>query len=71
MSVIQNDGDDLNAKRFVFYVVSADPPMKLLNSKVPKLEIGEVLVKVKIATICFSDVHTITGSRIEPTPRYI
>jgi threonine dehydrogenase-like Zn-dependent dehydrogenase len=26
-------------------------------------------VKVRLASICMSDVHTITGQRIEPTPR--
>jgi threonine dehydrogenase-like Zn-dependent dehydrogenase len=27
------------------------------------------LVKVRAATICLSDIHTVCGNRIEPTPR--
>lgn len=27
--------------------------------------------KVRLASICMSDVHTITGQRIEPTPRFV
>ncbi|UJR10424.1 hypothetical protein I4U23_014628 [Adineta vaga] len=34
----------------------------------PELAPGEILVKVRLASICMSDVHTITGQRIEPTP---
>ncbi len=37
----------------------------------PELGDGEVLVKVRAATICISDIHTVTGARIEPTPRSI
>ena len=29
-----------------------------------------LFLKVRLASICMSDVHTITGHRIEPTPRY-
>lgn len=29
---------------------------------------GEVLVRIRLATICGSDLHTITGQRSEPTP---
>ena len=39
------------------------------NVTLPKLEDGEVLVKVRAATICISDIHTVCGTRIEPTPR--
>ena len=38
--------------------------------QLPELEEGEVLVKVRAATICISDIHTVTGARIEPTPRW-
>ncbi|CAF1242589.1 unnamed protein product [Adineta steineri] len=34
----------------------------------PEIGPGEILVKVRLASICMSDVHTITGHRIEPTP---
>lgn len=36
----------------------------------PELKEGEVLVKVRAATICLSDIHTVCGTRTEPTPRY-
>jgi len=29
---------------------------------------GEVLVRIELATVCGSDVHTVLGHRIEPTP---
>lgn len=32
------------------------------------LRIGEVLVRIELATVCGSDVHTVLGHRIEPTP---
>ena len=40
------------------------------NLNMPVLEDGQVLVKVKAATICISDIHTVCGTRIEPTPRF-
>ena len=33
-----------------------------------KLNVGEVLVEIELATICGSDLHTIRGHRHEPTP---
>jgi hypothetical protein len=41
------------------------------NLNMPILEDGQVLVKVKAATICISDIHTVCGTRIEPTPRLV
>lgn len=37
---------------------------------VPSVELrdGEVLVRIELATVCGSDVHTVLGHRIEPTP---
>jgi len=34
----------------------------------PTLAPGELLVELSLATICGSDLHTISGQRIEPTP---
>ena len=43
--------------------------MELENFKFPdSIESGAVLCKVAFSTICGSDLHTITGKRIEPTP---
>ena len=41
----------------------------LEDAKLPELNLGEILVKVRAATICLSDIHTVCGNRIEPTPR--
>jgi threonine dehydrogenase-like Zn-dependent dehydrogenase len=41
----------------------------LEDAKLPELKLGEILVKVRAATICLSDIHTVCGNRIEPTPR--
>ena len=39
------------------------------EKKIPiKLEPGEAFVKINLATICASDIHTVEGKRIEDTP---
>ena len=53
--------------------------------KIPKLSIeefplpdnpsqlsdGQVLLSLSLATVCGSDLHTLRGRRVEPTPRFI
>jgi threonine dehydrogenase-like Zn-dependent dehydrogenase len=60
------------ADRFIFNGI--DDPNNIFeyesNLKLPRIDEGEVLVKVLASTICLSDIHTVTGARIEPTPRY-
>lgn len=65
----QNGSAKNFGKRVVFNGTQADP-MFQIESKVelPQLNDGEVLVKVKAATICLSDIHTVCGTRTEPTP---
>lgn len=46
-------------------------PLQTEFANVPKIEEGEILGKVKAATICGSDLHTIIGRRQEPTPRFV
>lgn len=56
---------------YVFHAPSKDPEADKFQKKhvfIPSLGKGEVLVKTKIATICGSDLHTIAGTRKEPTP---
>ena len=56
--------------RFVFQGLKTKPMFQMeTNIDLPKLNEGEVLVKVRAATICLSDIHTVCGTRIEPTPR--
>ena len=38
---------------------------------IPRLKSGEILGKVRMATICGSDLHTISGKRKEATPRFV
>jgi hypothetical protein len=60
------------SKRFIFRGTDAEPMFKFeSNIQLPELNQGEVLVKVRASTICLSDIHTVCGKRIEPTPRYI
>jgi threonine dehydrogenase-like Zn-dependent dehydrogenase len=58
-----------NAQRFIFNGADAKPMFNLEDAKLPELKLGEILVKVRAATICLSDIHTVCGNRIEPTPR--
>lgn len=46
----------------------ADRPLVLREIEVPAPLAGEALVRIKLCTICGSDLHTITGKRVEPTP---
>ena len=41
------------------------------TAELPEIQEGEILGKVRSATICGSDLHTILGRRKEPTPRYV
>ena len=44
-------------------------PLESVNWLLPtELNAGEVLVAIELATICGSDLHTISGQRQEPTP---
>jgi threonine dehydrogenase-like Zn-dependent dehydrogenase len=44
-------------------------PLRLERWPLPDtLAPGEVLVRIELATICLSDLHTVSGRRTEPTP---
>jgi putative phosphonate catabolism associated alcohol dehydrogenase len=44
-------------------------PFTLVESPLPEdLEAGEVLVEIELATVCGSDLHTVTGGRPAPSP---
>lgn len=43
-------------------------PLEYRSLPLPKLRRGEVLVRISLATICGSDLHTFQGRRNEPTP---
>lgn len=45
-----------------------EKPLRYLDLPIPKLKTGEVVVAMRLATICGSDLHTIMGLRTEPTP---
>ncbi len=69
---IRQHSSTKQGERHIFYG-HKEQPMFAMESHVdlPELGDGEVLVKVRAATICISDIHTVTGARIEPTPRLI
>ncbi|MBA4020517.1 MAG: alcohol dehydrogenase [Pirellula sp.] len=43
-------------------------PLELREVELPQLAPGEVLVRVRLTTLCGSDLHTFAGSRSTPTP---
>jgi len=47
---------------------SSHQPLTLEQFQLPTLAQGEALVRIRCATICGSDLHTIFGRRAEPTP---
>lgn len=48
---------------------AADKPLRTETLPTPEvLKPGEVLAQIRLATICGSDLHTISGQRVEPTP---
>lgn len=62
--------DYCTGQRHVFNGHTNEPMFEMENQvDLPVLGDGEVLVKVRAATICVSDIHTVTGARKEPTPR--
>jgi putative phosphonate catabolism associated alcohol dehydrogenase len=46
----------------------AGQPLALEALELPEPADGEALVRLQLCTICGSDLHTVTGARIEPTP---
>ena len=47
---------------------SAGQPLVFRDLPTPSPGPGEALVRIECCTICASDLHTVTGARIEPTP---
>lgn len=45
-----------------------DRPFRVASTPLPVPGPGEVLVRIDLATVCGSDVHTVTGRRSSPTP---
>lgn len=43
-------------------------PFRTTDVETPEPAQGEVLVRIEHATVCGSDVHTVLGRRVEPTP---
>jgi putative phosphonate catabolism associated alcohol dehydrogenase len=47
----------------------AGQPMRITDFPLPtELAAGETIVRITLATICASDLHTVQGRRVEPTP---
>ncbi|MCB0111944.1 MAG: alcohol dehydrogenase catalytic domain-containing protein, partial [Caldilineaceae bacterium] len=54
---------------FVQIFTGAGAPMRSSKHPLPsQLNDREILVKIRLATICGSDLHTVAGERQEPTP---
>lgn len=56
------------ARRLVFLGSQAEPCLMQEEVPIPMLKPGEILGKLRMATICGSDLHTISGKRKEPAP---
>ena len=54
------------AKTAVLYTIGK--PLVIKNIIIPPLKSGAVLCRIKITTICGSDIHTVKGLRNEPLP---
>ena len=59
------------ARRLVFLGSHVDPCLIQEEVSLPKLKSGEILGKFRMATICGSDLHTISGRRKEAVPRFV
>ena len=57
------------ARRLVFLGSDVEPCLMQEEVPIPKLKSGEILGKFRMATICGSDLHTISGKRKEAVPR--
>lgn len=67
LTTLTDNATSTMAQRVLFY-----GPKKLLEGEIatlPEIGEGEILGKVRAATICGSDLHTIIGRRQEPVPR--
>jgi len=59
------------ALRIVFLGSHVEPCLMQEVVTIPRLKSGEILGKMRMATICGSDLHTISGRRIEAIPRSV
>jgi len=59
------------ALRIVFLGSHVEPCLMQEVLTIPRLKSGEILGKMRMATICGSDLHTISGRRKEATPRFV
>ena len=67
LSISADNATSTAAQRVIFH-----GPNKALESEiteVPEIVDGEILGRIRAATICGSDLHTIIGRRQEPVPR--
>jgi len=64
-----SQGSDVStARRLVFVGSNVEPCLIQEEVPIPKLKSGEILGKFRMATICGSDLHTISGRRKEAVP---
>ena len=59
----------MTARRVVFRGSAEHPCLVEETVPLPDLKPGEILGKILVATICGSDLHTISGKRQEALPR--
>ena len=59
------------AERVIFVGHEKDPSLIIDECAIPDITDGQILARIRLATICGSDLHTIQGKRVEATPRYV
>ena len=69
LSVLADSATSTEGQRVIFHGPEKDLETEFAG--LPEIGEGEILGKMKAATICGSDLHTIIGRRTEPVPRFV
>ena len=70
VTVFRSDLSAGMAGRCVFVGADKEPCLLYEECQIPEISEGEVLARIRLATICGSDLHTVDGRRKEAVPRY-
>ncbi len=69
VTVFRSDLSAGMAGRCVFVGADKEPCLLYEECQIPEISEGEVLARIRLATICGSDLHTVDGRRKEAVPR--
>ena len=61
---------EARAQALIFLGTEHQPPVELRSIEIPShLGAGQILAKIRMCTVCGSDLHTLSGKRQEACPR--